>query len=221
MKTIFFNRRRPGFTLIELLVVISIIAILAGLILAVAPGMAASRKKSVAYTEMREIETAIEAYKAHYGFYPPDNPSVNSNLPSPLYFELVGSTNNGVSYESLDGRTNVAMASVLTKYGVSAFVNSATSIKGTDDRPGPVSFLKELKRPQTPLVNYGGLVGPTIVLACSEELGLSGAQPVAQWRYSVTHAVNNPGSYDLYVDLYFKGNTNRISNWRKTPFAPY
>src|SRR5215510_2282258 len=98
--------RRHGFTLIELLVVIAIIAVLAGLILAIAPGMATKRKVSIANTEMREIEAAIEAYKAHYGFYPPDNPDPNLNKPSPLYWELVGSTNSATAYASLDGKNN-------------------------------------------------------------------------------------------------------------------
>ena len=109
MKTITFDRRH-GFTLIELLVVIAIIGIIAGLVLAIAPGVGAKRKVSVAYTELRQVETAIEAYKAHYGFYPPDNPSPNNTNPlvgSPLYFELAGTINKGAVCTTLDGRASI------------------------------------------------------------------------------------------------------------------
>jgi hypothetical protein len=169
---------------------------------------------------MREIEAAIDAYKAKYGFYPPDNPSPNTTSPliaSPLYFELVGSTNNGVNYYTLDGRASIPMANVLGTFGVNAFINSSTSLKASDDRPAPENFMKELKPLQCQKV-----LG-TNVLTSSEEYGVSGAAapaPIVPWRYTTSHAVNNPGSYDLWVDMFYKGVKHRFSNWRKEPFIP-
>src|SRR5436190_1645708 len=62
-----------AFTLIELLVVISIIALLAGLIVGLARSAGQSNKRSRIQAELNQVITAIDAYKAHWGQYPPDN----------------------------------------------------------------------------------------------------------------------------------------------------
>jgi hypothetical protein len=32
-----------------------------------------------------------------------------------------------------------------------------------------------------------------------------------------TNPTNNPGSFDLWIDVLYGGKTNRISNWSKDP----
>src|SRR5438309_4719375 len=97
--------RSIGFTLIELLVVIAVIAILAALVIPITGAVNAARTKARARTELTEIETAIERYKAKLGHYPPDNPG-NAVL-NQLYYELSGTTlSNGV-YTTLDGSTQL------------------------------------------------------------------------------------------------------------------
>ncbi len=84
-----------AFTLIELLVVMAVIGVLASLLLAVVGGV---KKKQYVYNtqaEMAKLETAIERYKAAYGFYPqsPTNPPKvgdSSTLVNQLYYELMG-----------------------------------------------------------------------------------------------------------------------------------
>jgi prepilin-type N-terminal cleavage/methylation domain-containing protein len=202
MKTI-APRHLPNkaFTLIELLVVISIIAILAALLFPVLGRISENRSKKVAAAELSLVHTAIEAYKATYNMYPPDNktnPALNA-----LYYELVGTTNNGVVYSPLDGRiTNaVTAANIAAKFAVGGFVNSSTSVRGTDDRPAPVTFLKEVKPDQ-----LGGGGGVTL-LVCSEN--------GVPWSYNSSHPTNNPASFDLWVDLKVGSKTNRISNWSR------
>ena len=57
--------------------------------------------------EMEQLETAIDSYKATYGFYPPSNPGYpgvpQDAMFSPLYYELLGTTNNQGTYYTLDG----------------------------------------------------------------------------------------------------------------------
>ncbi len=64
-----------GFTLIELMTVIAIIAVLAGLTIGVSSYANRNAVESRTKAEIRAMETALEAYKADYGGYPPMDPT--------------------------------------------------------------------------------------------------------------------------------------------------
>src|SRR5476651_2026488 len=66
---------RQAFTLVELLVVLAIIGILAAFIVTIGPAMTRTAYINKTRAEMAQLETAIDSYKAAYGFYPPGNPS--------------------------------------------------------------------------------------------------------------------------------------------------
>lgn len=59
-----------GFSLIEILVVISLIALLAGLLVAAAEGLRGGTERRRAEAEMAVITSALEQYRAHFGDYP-------------------------------------------------------------------------------------------------------------------------------------------------------
>ena len=132
-----------AFTLIELLVVIAVIGVLAGLLFAVVPGIGERRMIAVAYAELGQISTAIEAYKARKGFYPRDNTNL---IPNQLYYELVGTiiTKPGATYiyTTLDGTTQIDANALQTAFNASSLANASTSARGSDDSPAPESFLK-------------------------------------------------------------------------------
>ncbi len=89
MKNVPERRIRPsGFTLVELLVVISIIAILAGLIVYLLPGISEKKVRGRVKTELAMLVMVINNYKEKNGFYPPHSP--DTNRPTPLYYELTG-----------------------------------------------------------------------------------------------------------------------------------
>ena len=216
-----------AFTLIELLAVIAIIATIAALIIPVTRALKRKQTVSVAQAELKQVETAIEYYKSKTGFYPPDNPG--NPVVNQLYYELEGTilTNDNSVYFTLDGSTNISVIDVPAAFtgGVAGFANSGTSLKGTDDKPGPVCFISDLKPNQ-----LGSITLPNdhqfTVLACSQSWPLnpglaqvkngdpSGLNP---WRYVSTNPTNNPGSYDLWVDVLIGGATNSISNWSQQP----
>lgn len=65
------GRLRSGFTLTELMVVITIIAILAGMLMAAVIPVMASARRAAILMEMKQIEQSLENFKTHHGFYPP------------------------------------------------------------------------------------------------------------------------------------------------------
>lgn len=192
-----------AFTLIELLVVIAVIAVLAGLLFSAMPAINGSRMRSVARAELTQITTAIESFKSRYGNYPPDNP--NNPAINPLYYELTGAVLRNSpappTYLSLDGTYSVGTNVVVNVFKIPGLINSATSAQGGDDRRALENFLKVLKPAQL------GTNNGARILVCSAD--------DSPWNYRSTNPTNNPGSYDLWIDLVAGGKTNRIANWNK------
>jgi len=209
---------RCAFTLIELLVVIAIMATLAALILPVA-GMV--KKHQYLYntqTQMAQLETAIDRYKAAYGFYPPDNPG--NPLTNQLYYELVGTvfTNNNL-YITLDGSVQINTNQFIPVFGsspgVGGFVNCSKPGAG-EDAPAARNFLPDLKPNQIGTNNgvtllIGSVGGPD---ATSTYQPLPGSD-LNPWRYNSSNPTNNPGSYELWIQLSIGKQTNLICNWTK------
>jgi prepilin-type N-terminal cleavage/methylation domain-containing protein len=207
-----FSNLRQGFTLVELLIVLAIIGILASFILTVGPFIKRTAYINKTKAEMAQLETAIDSYKASYNFYPP---SGGNNLVNPLYYELLGTTNNGVNYVTLDGSAQIAVGSVNAALGVGGFVNCS---KGSGEDASPAkSFLSGLKPQQSGTYVSSG-INVTLLAgsAGGPDQGYAplGGSTLNPWRY-VAPGVNNPGGYDLYIQLVIKGQTNLICNWSK------
>ena len=218
-------RNSTAFTLIELLTVISIIALLAAFTIPVLKTVA--RKKILDRTrgEMEELATAIERYKTAYGFYPPSNPGYpavrEEAMFSPLYYELLGTTNNTTLgyYYTLDGSANIGDASgtVSNAFGVSGFINCSKTGAG-EDAPAARNFLPDLKPNQFMSASNKTVLATVFVASVGGPdqnyrpfFGTPGFNP---WRY-LNPGVNNPTSYDLWVQLVISGKTNLICNWTK------
>ncbi len=224
----FAIRNFQAFTLIELLVVISIIALLAAFTIPVLHTVARKKILDRTHGEMEQLETAIDSYKATYGFYPPSNVGYNpANLTTwnyalfnPLYFELIGTTNNGSRFYAQDGTASVRIGGLTTVLGVSGFINCTKSGVG-EDAPAAKDFLPELtpNRIGVSITNSLDPSNPVALLLAAvggpdpgyRPLGGSGINP---WRY-VSPGINNPNSYDLWVQLVISGRTNLVCNWSK------
>jgi prepilin-type N-terminal cleavage/methylation domain-containing protein len=219
-------RTSLAFTLIELLVVIAIIGVLAGFTLVVVKSVKASQYKSVARAELERLETALENYHAKYNAYPPSNQNPPSYYTAPLdrsqfnqlYYELSGVANNGGSFVTLDGSTSIAIADVTTAFGVGGFVNCT---KGSgEDGVAAQNFISGLSAKQISGSVSNHSVPNNILITTSvggpddsyEPLGNYHMNP---FRY-LYPGVNNPGSYDLWVQLVISGQTNLICNWSRT-----
>lgn len=220
----------PAFTLVEMLVVIAIIGILAALIFPAFNAVDARAKRNKAHSELKQIETALDSYLAKYNHYPPDNTSYPITDPrrfavNQLFYEVLGTTNYNNSYSTLDGREQILAASVSTAFGsgVSGFVNCSRSAGDDAINASAKNFLPSL-RPgfygfaTNGVVRYGLL---TCSMPWPKDRGpaVSGAgfppdlNPI---RYNSSAPTHNKKTYDLWVDIFVAGKTNRISNWNST-----
>jgi len=209
----------PAFTLVEMLIVIAIIGILAGLIFT--GTKAANRQKilSKARAELASAESAIINYQTKFGHYPPDNP--DSPWRNQLYFELLGVNLSGPNFVTLDGTAQIPAASVSALIGpkVSGFVNLTTG-SGDEGHPA-IAFLKGLKPGQSATIAPPGTPPGLTILACSVPWPANlvsvtgnndGVNPVC---YNSSAPVNNPESFDLWIDVVINNQTNRVCNWSK------
>jgi prepilin-type N-terminal cleavage/methylation domain-containing protein len=226
------RRRQAAFTLIELIVVIAIIAILASLIFPLA-GAADRRKKiSLAQAQLKGIEAAIDGYKTKLGFYPPDNP--NNVVSNQLYFELLGTTNNGVGlpaptlWVTMDGSAQIGTKTspnISAVFGVSGMANSSTRAHSDDAGAAASTFINNLTPNEIGVLDPSTPGGQQIKLLVCSVTWPSDKMPypiptnpiLNPWCYNSSHPTNNTGSYDLWVDLVLKGKTNRICNWNSQP----
>jgi len=212
------TRRLPAFTLIELLVVISIIGLLASFTIPVMKQLKRREFINKTQGEMAQIETALDSYKATYGAYPP---SGTNSLANPLYFELLGTTNDSPSnpslgtYYTLDHSASILAGSIMSTFGLAGFINCT---KGSgEDAAAAKNFLPDLRPGQYGTntvagmyINFlfGSVGGPD---QSYKPIGLIGSNP---WRY-VCPGTNNPTSYDLWIVLSIANQKNLICNWTK------
>lgn len=216
-----------AFTLIELLVVISIMGVLAAFTIPVLQRVKENQYKTVARAELDFLQTALENYKAKYGAYPPGNqnsanlaanPPYYPALYSQLYYELSGTTINGNYFVTLDGSKQILIGDVNTAYKVGGFVNCT---KGSgEDGITAKNFLSGIRQQDlySPVTN-NNIVTTVLVTSVGgtdnsyQPMGASALNP---FRY-VYPGVNNPNSYDLWVQLVIRGRTNLICNWSRAP----
>jgi prepilin-type N-terminal cleavage/methylation domain-containing protein len=211
--------RARAFTLIELLVVIAVISLLAAMIFPITGAVTRNRIRSRTRAELEQLVTAIEAYKAKLGHYPPDNPvNVSRNQ---LYFELMGTTNNGTVYVTRDGSARIQdspadfQAFLGPATTVNGFVNSTKKSSGDESRTA-INFLPGgLKSTQVAEVT-GQPVDDLKIIVCSI---LGPNNSLNPWRYNSSNPTNNPNSFDLWADVVINGKTNRISNWSREPLT--
>lgn len=201
------RRPAPAFTLIELLVVIAIIAVLAALIVGIAPKAFDARTRNRIETEMEGLTTVIEAYQDKLGFYPPGNAKPDNSVPPPdarppLYYELTGTTSEdkGGTFTAIDN-TILATAELQSTFGLPGFLNTA------DSRSDVKNFHASLSP---------GLVkneeGQKFKYIVASAKGPDGA--FNPWHYQAP-GTHNPESFDLWAVVVLRGENVTIGNWKR------
>jgi prepilin-type N-terminal cleavage/methylation domain-containing protein len=210
---------RHAFTLVELLVVISIMAILAALIFPVTQSINRNRARARTKAEMKKIEAAIEIYKDKRNSYPPDNPG-NPFLHQ-LFYELSGTvlTNATQIYGTLDGNASIAVSLLPNAFlttNVGGFANASQSPAGEESSKVDKCLISPKSETVADYNNVKILVGSLGWPATQPGAPLTGST-LNPWRYVSTNPTNNPNSYDLWIDVFIGGKTNRICNWSDKP----
>jgi prepilin-type N-terminal cleavage/methylation domain-containing protein len=220
-------RHRLAFTLIELLVVISIIALLASLIVGLAAYASRNNIRTRVRAELNQVITAIDAYKAHFGHYPPDNFLASSQIVNPvtnqLFYELTGVIvdDKSATFHARDRQQNISSATVMTYFHRDGFVNSGTN-------PKELKSFINLKASQRRAISSLA-PGPEIeVLAVTVDWPAKNAsfapfnnstapqiRRVNPWRYVSTNPTNNPSGVDLWAEYVEGGKIKVICNWSK------
>jgi hypothetical protein len=161
------------------------------------------------------LVSAIEAYKAHFGVYPPDHvlrrqPLVVHPVTNTLLYELVG-----VVYDPTNKMLQVGRLEAAEEKYVKDFFQ-CDGFKNCAETPEKITrFLKmdPLPAPQLhddPDVFAVGFRFP--YEAVSPELVWQfSATP---WRYVSSSPTNNPGRFDLWIELKTRWQKVVIGNWK-------
>jgi prepilin-type N-terminal cleavage/methylation domain-containing protein len=209
--------KRGGFTLIELLTVITIIGLLAGLVVGLGPGASRNMKEKRVKSDLRQLETAIENYKAKYGSYPPDNqfpvngnPQSHFGFPNQLYYELKGCFYQASSgaFQSVHNSTVLKASDLHTVFNTDGIQNAG------EDRSAIPDFFKELKPPQVVVyTNFGGGQRIPIYALTVPVAGPNGPSKPNYWNYVSKNPTNNAQTFDLWAVVVIGRTTNVIGNW--------
>jgi prepilin-type N-terminal cleavage/methylation domain-containing protein len=233
-------RRAVAFTLIELLTVIAIISVLAGLLVGLAPVATTRIREARLKGELNDLVTAIEAYKAKYGVYPPDSYNADKNevdaVVNPLYYELTGLVvvNNGDSgyFETVDDATRFLPATAQQYFHRDGFLNAATRdrfrrlFRHTFKASQHAGVLRTagVGAKNAQVLTVGFAVDATGKKNSGFAWPLNDArypQPVPTnpglnpWRYVSTNPTNNPGTFDLWAEVIVHGQKKIYGNWKQ------
>ena len=204
-------RSRPttsAFTLIELMVVIAIIAILAGLLVYLLPGVKEKQVRGRVKTELAMLVMAIEGYKAKMGFYPPDSTLSGTNA---LFYELTGTVRNQkVSPPLFIDRDNIQLTTntIGSYFATSGFLNSIDY--QSPDQEQRQNFLPNLKpKAYERIPNTSDDIRLLVVPYKSPGGDFN------PWHYRSSNPQHNPEGFDLWAELQIGNKAIKIGNWKE------
>jgi len=166
-------------------------------------------------SQRRQLVGAIEAYKAGMGFYPPDhvlsrNPLRIDAVTNQLLYELLGTVYDPTNETfSAKGFERVGKGMIKEMFNTDGFKNSASS----DDSVKHflvADFVPSREVHDDPDVN---------VLSFSSALegidgDVAGEFEFSSWHYVSSTPTNNPGRFDLWIEVKAADRAIIIGNWQ-------
>jgi hypothetical protein len=162
-----------------------------------------------------KLVSAIEAYKAHFGAYPPDHvisrqPLIVDSVTNTLLYEL-----SGVIYDSTNKMFELSHLEAAEEKYVKQFfqIDGFKNCAQTTDKLK--RFLTDEPLPALQLHDDPD------VFALGYQVSYDGLAPevvwefqISPWRYVSSSPTNNPGKFDLWVDVKTKNRNLVIGNWK-------
>jgi hypothetical protein len=166
--------------------------------------------------QRQELISAIEAYKQHFGSYPPDNvvstkPQVVDEVKNPLLYELAGVNLNPTNHMFELDRLEPAQAAF-----VKGFFHRENFANCTPTGQEPKHFLSLTNLPARQLHDDPDVfaVGFSVSqLDVAPELFWE--FDVSTWRYVSSAPVHNPGKFDLWIEIKTKSRSVTLGNWNE------
>jgi hypothetical protein len=177
-----------------------------------------ARVNSRAQAELRQLQTAIEAYRADRNAFPPDHvlpkgsaqrvdPTVN-----PLYYELRGMDVIDGGFRCKGEQDVILTDAVRDVFGRGGFLNASTD---------PAEPARTYLDPKASMVRRVQIRGASVELLvtpfdwpanAAEPAPIAGTR-VNPWRYVSTGPTNNPGNFDLWAEVYVGKDKRVFKNW--------
>ena len=171
------------------------------------------------YAKVREqrgtLVRAIEAYQARFGIYPPDHvlsrqPVVVDPVTNTLLYELVGAIYNPTNkLLSVAGLEPAEAAYVREFFQIAAFRNCAESQGGLQHFLPAENVPTRLLHDDPDVFVLGCTAWPEEV-----EPEVVWQIDVSSWRYASSAPTNNPGRFDLWIEVKANGQKATIGNWK-------
>ncbi len=218
------NPRGGAFTLIELLVVIGIIALLAGMIVGGTKYAGTTMRRNRIQAELKQLVTAIEAYRAKFNQYPPDNfvNGIANSVTNQLFYELTGVlVDDDKKKFYLPGRQQRFVSGDVQRFfHTDGFLNSGSNAKeikqflaSKSGQHKVIAVAPDIEVLTVPVdwpLNNATLPPP---FSAMTDLNVKRINP---WHYvGPGHATNNPDGFDLWAEYVEGGERKIISNWGK------
>ena len=164
--------------------------------------------------QQEDLVKALEAYKAHFGVYPPDRglgraqPSADG-ITNALAYEL-----GGVVYDAQHETFNLAKQEPADATFVTNFFQCA-GFKNSGTNQNQVRTFLPLDNFSLAQLHddpdiYVLRFDPRLPVADWEVLSRIELTP---WRYVSSAPRHNPGRYDLWVDIWIGGKKTELGNW--------
>jgi hypothetical protein len=165
--------------------------------------------------QRRVLLGAIEAYKAHFGVYPPDHvisrqPLLVDAVKNPLFYELAGVVYNpNNKMFEVQGQESADAKFVREFFHGEGFKNCV-------EKPGEAKrFLAPDLLPARQLHDDPDVFA--VGFTESYEKGLTpevvGEFEISPWRYVSSAPTNNPGKFDLWIEIEAAHRRITIGNW--------
>lgn len=161
------------------------------------------------------IVNAIEAYKVQFGSYPSDHvlshqPLVIDPITNTLVYEL-----GGALLDPRNGRVQVAGVEPAELGFVTNFLHCAP-FRNISDNPDRVKSFLARKFIQTRQFHDDPDVFVLSFYVTSGAVPIEVAWELdfGSWRYVSTSPTNNPGKFDLWMDIRYHDRTVTIGNWK-------